>query len=230
MQPDHVEDPDGNKLDFPVTITSIRPQKKRSARFSLYQEKTYLIGVAADTLVCFRLEKGKTLTASQFQEITRVEERLAAKEYMLRLLGRRDHSSRELQVKALSKGHGEKHIHNVIEELEQKGYLNNESFARQFASDKLTINRWGPGRVRTELRKKGIDAPLADRIIRTEIEDLELKEICVDLALGRRKHFSREADPFRRKQKIAAWLQRRGFDFTTIERALPEIIKQLNVS
>lgn len=217
-------------LSFPVEITAIRPQKKRNNRFSLYQGNCFLIGVSADTLLSFRLKKGDQLTAAQFQQITDEEERRAVREYMVRLLGRRDHSGKELERKARVKGYPEKIVQHVQKELSKKGYVDDNTFASKFVTDKLKINRWGPLRIKTALLKKGIPGHTTDRILRDKIDDLELKKICVDLVLTRKSHFLRESDSFRRKQKISAWLQRKGFYYSTIEDAFPEIIKRLNVS
>ncbi|MEX0890108.1 MAG: RecX family transcriptional regulator [Balneolaceae bacterium] len=217
-------------LSFPVEITAIRPQKKRNNRFSLYQGKRFLLGVSADTLLSFHLKKGDQLSAVQFQQITDEEERRTVREYMIRLLGRRDHSGTELEQKARGKGYPEEIVQHVQHELSEKGYVDDNIFASRFVTDKLAINRWGPLRIKMALRKKGIPTHVTDRILQEKIDDLELKKICVDLVLARRKHFLRESDSFKRKQKISAWLQRKGFYYSTIEEAFPEIIKRLNVS
>lgn len=217
-------------LSFPVEITTIRPQKKRNNRFSLYQGNSFLVGVSADTLLSFRLKKGDQLTAEQLQKIKDEEETRTVRDYMIRLLGRREHSGKELERKARGKGYPAEIVQHVQQELSEKGYVNDYSFASRFVTDKLKINRWGPLRIKIALQKKGIPAHETDRILREQIDDLELKKICVDLVLTRKTHFLRETDSFRRKHKISAWLQRKGFYYSTIEDAFPEIIKQLNVS
>lgn len=217
-------------LSFPVEITAIRPQKKRNNRFSLYQENRFLLGVSADTLLSFHLKKGDQLSAEKFQKIVDEEETRAVREYMIRLLGRRDHSGNELERKARGKGFPAEIVQLVQQELSEKGYVDDDTFASRFVTDKLAINRWGPLRIKTALRKKGIPTHETDRILQEKIDDLELKKICVDLVLARKKHFLRESDSFKRKQKISAWLQRKGFYYSTIEEAFPEIIKRLNVS
>lgn len=217
------------KEGLPSTVTSIRPQKNRRGRFSLYSEKGFIIGVSTDTLVKYNLGKGVEITPFLFEQISGEEGRQTIKDYCLRLLGRREHAREELKRKAADKGFDPGQVEPVLDELARKKYIDDEKFAEKFVSDKIGIQRWGPVKIRAELKKKRISNPVIDRTISIYTDDLELIQICVDLALKRKRHFSKEPDAFKCKQKIAAYLQRKGFSFETINRALPDIIRSLNV-
>jgi regulatory protein len=144
-------------------------------------------------------------------------------------LARRDHSRHELDTKAVQKGYDPGFVTSILNELEQNGYINNMDFARKYAADKFSLQKWGPVKIRSELIRKGVDKQVIDQVLLKETEDFELNKICVDLILKRKCHFSRESDSYKRKQKIASYLQRRGFSFDTINRVLPDIINRLNV-
>jgi len=216
-------------VELPVEITAIRTQKKRKDRFSLFHQETFLIGVSGNTLAKLGIRKGTDLTPSLFSRIQQDEEREKVRDYLLRLLGRRPHAAAELNIKARQKGYDGELISDVIDELRAKQYLDDEAFARQFASDKLEFRQWGPVKVRSALVSKGVSAVVAERVTAALTEDLELKKICVDLALKRTRHFFRERDDYKRRKKVAAYLQRKGFDFETINRALPEIISRMKM-
>ncbi len=216
-------------IRLPVRITALIPQKRNPDRISLFHEGEFLLGVSASTLLRFGLTRGSEITEELFEQISREEDLGQVRETALRLLSRRDHSRGELRKKMKQRGHPENAIHSVLEELQEKGYLDDALFARKFASDQLRFRGWGPLKIRNELQRKGIPPRIIDPIVDTLANHLELKKICVDLALKRRAHFSREADPNKRRQKIAAWLQGKGFTFETIHEALPDILDRLNV-
>ncbi|MEX2600961.1 MAG: regulatory protein RecX [Balneolaceae bacterium] len=222
------EDPRSRcETELPAEITSIRPQKKRSSRFSLYHNDSFIIGVSSDTLLHFNLERGVSITDQLFREIASVEQKTSIREYLLRLLGRRDHSRQELYLKALRKGHPPSMIEEVLKHLESKRYINDTLFAEKYAVDKATLMNWGPNKIRAELKKKGIPDSISDQALKRAVEDLQQEKICVDLALKRKDHFLREQDDRKRRQKIIAYLQRRGLGYDTIRQALPEILNQL---
>jgi len=57
--------------ELPLVITSISPQKKNGDRFSLFNGKTFLIGVSSQTLLDFSIQKGMTLTRDLFHKLSR---------------------------------------------------------------------------------------------------------------------------------------------------------------
>lgn len=208
---------------LPLTITGISAQKKNNERFSLFHEGQFLTGVSAKTLTDFSIHKGVELTPLLFEEITRSEDLNAVKECCLRYLSRRDHASSELKLKLQKKGFDEPAINSVIEELSGKGYLNDEQFAVSFANEKAELNKWGPKKITAALYKKGIKKQVIERAVKKATENLQQEQICVDLALKKKHHFLREADPYKRKQKIYNYLAGRGFSNSEIKKSLPKI-------
>lgn len=209
--------------ELPLVVTDISVQKKNSNRFSLFHRQQFLMGVSSKTLVDFSLQKGVELTPSLFKKLTDSEEYQSVKESGLRYLGRRDHSSSELQQKLLKKGYPQKHVENVVQELAQKGYINDAGFAQKFATEKAELNRWGPKKIAAALYKKGLPKKIVDQVVKNVRESLPQQQICVDLALKRKNHFLREQDPYKRQQKIYRFLAGRGFNGEEIKKSLPRI-------
>jgi regulatory protein len=216
-------------LKLPVRITDIKPQKKRKDRFSLFHENQFILGVSAELLNKFDLKKGVEITPFLFDQLRYEEQRQSAKDFIIRLLGRRDHSTFELKEKAVRKGFNPDHADHILTRLEERGYLDDKEFARKFVSDKVRLSKWGPLKIKTHLRKKGVNKRDIEYALSEHTDSLELKKICVDLIGKRKEHFCRVTDDFKRTQKIAAYLQRKGFTYDTINRAMPDIIDRLNV-
>lgn len=222
--------PNDPPVELPVDVTSVQTQKKRADRVSLFHKKTFLIGLSQSVRQSFDIGVGTRLTRSLWEQICRAEERMEIRDHLLRLLGRRSHTRTELFRKGRQKNGDSELLEEELNRLEEKGYLDNAGFAKQFVHDKLHLRGWGPRKIRGELRRRGVAGPQADEAIREESDALDLTGICVDLALKRRRHFLREEEPFRRRQKIAAWLQRKGYTRESIMAAMPEILERLDES
>lgn len=219
---------DSIESKLPLTVTRITIQKKNADRFSLFHEDLFLIGISRKTLEDYSIREGISLTPLLFQKLRESEDLLAIKEACFRYLAQRDHSSFELKLKIGKKGYPESDIERVIDHLSEHGYIDDEEFVRKFVSEKIELNRWGPKKIESELFKKGIDRNIIESVLHEKTDDLQLKQICVDLVLKRKKHFLREEDPYKRKQKIYQYLAGRGFSSPVIKSSLPQITAKLN--
>jgi len=216
-------------LKLPIQITEIRIQKKNQNRFSLYHGKKFLIGVSSKTLADFSLQKGVILTPSLFTQLEQAEDYNAAKEAAFRYLGRRDHASFEIKLKLKKKGFREDLINSVLDVLLDNNFLNDESFATKFITDKSELNRWGRKKIESELYKKGIHRKTIQKTLNSFFDNLSQDQICLDLVIKRKKHFLREDDPYKRKMKIYNYLAGRGFTSSDIKKAMPKIAVELDV-
>lgn len=214
--------------ELPLTVTAIAPQKKRSDRFSLFHGKKFILGVSGQTLLDFSIQKGVEITPSLFQQLSEAGDYQKIKDSFYRYLSRRDHTSFELKQKAAQKGVPSQMVDRIIAEFQQKGLLDDNTFARKFASDKAELNKWGPLKIQQALIQKGVGRSVARKVTENLSDDLEQGQICVDLAVKRRRHFLREDDPLKRNQKIYNYLARKGYTGSVIKKALPKILEKLN--
>lgn len=223
-----VQDTDQIESNLPLPVTKIILQKTNKNRFSLFHNEIFLIGISRKTRHDFSIEEGDLLTPSLFRKLTEAENLVSIREACFRYLSRRDHTSFELKQKVGKKGYRESDIVHVIQYLAKEGYLNDEKFASKFTQEKSELNQWGPKKIRAHLFKKGIDRKIIDKIVANKTDHLQQQQICVDLVLKRKRHFLRENDNFKRKQKIYRYLAGRGFTGSVIKKSLPRIIEKLN--
>ena len=200
---------------LPAPISGIQPQKKNNFRFSVFVENQFLIGVSDSTLIKCNLSKGVVMTPFLLKEIRELEDRWAIREYFLRLLGRRDHARNELRDKALKKNFPSGHIEKILDELEEKKYINNAVFARKFARDKFEFNRWGITKIRAHLLKKGVPKADIQRAL-SEIGKENRDASMVELVRKNSRKFQREEDLIKRKKKIFDFLLRKGYESDNI--------------
>ena len=111
-----------------------------------------------------------------------------------------------------------KHFEKIIEQLINENYLNEERFARSFASGKFRINRWGKTKIIHELERRQVP-DLIIQIGLEEIDDEEYEETLKEI-LQRKKREIKEKDPWKSKQKLIAYAVQKGFDYGLARRVV----------
>lgn len=133
---------------------------------------------------------------------------ISTRERALRLLSRRALSCLELHKKLKMAGHPYEEIEETLHYCREKGYLNDELLAENYASE-LAERNLGKRRVRQQLQKKGISGDLLDQTLE-QLSDDEPERAKVALA-QKLKTLGRESDPRKRKEKCFRFLVSRGF-------------------
>ena len=135
----------------------------------------------------------------------------AAKQKAFRLLSLRPHSEKELAKKLREKGFPAVVIKETLEKLHDLKYLNDASFASQWARNLVVNKLWGNKKITSSLREKGLTADLIDSSIeqaREELPEEEAIEIIIKKKAAKRKT---SALDFKEKRKIFQSLMGRGF-------------------
>jgi regulatory protein len=96
----------------------------------------------------------------------------------------------------------------AVAELQDHGYLDDAEYARRFAEDKRTLERWGSERIGRELRRRGVDPALVEKVVASQSHRDELTAALEVLA--RRL----PAPPSDDRERDRAWrlLVRRGYE------------------
>ncbi len=207
---------------LPCLISKISVQKKNTFRFSIFIDDEFLIGVSDSTLTTFKLSKGVLLTPSLLEQIVQKESKWAIREYMIRLLGRRDHARNELRDKARKKEFPSSIVEEVLDELVEKKYINNLEFAKKFTRDKFEFNSWGANKIKAELFRKGISEKEINHALR-EIDSKKSAKTLQYLVKKNKRKFAR-AEASKRKKKIFDFLLRKGYDSNTILKQMPTLL------
>ena len=114
-----------------------------------------------------------------------------------------------------------KHAEKILEQLIKEDYLNEERYARSFASGKFRINHWGKTKIINELERRRVP-DLIIQIGLEEIDDDEYREILKEL-LERKNREIKEKDPWKRKQKLIAFAVQKGYDYGLIKQMLGNV-------
>ena len=122
----------------------------------------------------------------------------------------REHCSRDVQTKLYDWGVRNDAIDIIISQLISEDFLNEERYARAYASGKLKINHWGKHKIAYGLQMKGISKPNITLALRS-IDDEEYMHILCQLIE------KKEISTTRKDQlKTDKYLVSRGFSFEEI--------------
>jgi regulatory protein len=107
----------------------------------------------------------------------------------------------------------------VVADLADRGYVDDAAFARHWVTTRAARG-YGAGRLRAELRARGVAAPLVAAALATLERDDELAQA---RALARRRLPAlRRASPERAAARLTDQLLRRGFPGSIVTRVLRE--------
>lgn len=126
----------------------------------------------------------------------------------------RDRSQKEVETKLKEMRMIPQACEQITIQLMRENFLNEERFARSFVRGKFRIKKWGRIKIKQELKKRDISAPLIKTGF-TEIDDSEYFNTLEEVA-GKKLKLIKESNPYKKKQKLIYYLQQRGFEIPLI--------------
>lgn len=138
------------------------------------------------------------------------------------MLAMRARTEKEIRDALQRNAYPEEAIAKVIARLRDAHYLDDVSFAEQWASSR-TNRGLGTRRIRAELHRKGVSSDTIDEIVSSIDEDALFDSAWkAALKAAKGKNLSLPAE----RQKVLAALARRGFDYALSKRALERVLKE----
>jgi len=205
-----------------ITITKIERQKKKKQRYSLFNENNFIIGISEESLLEFNIYTGIELSEEALIKIERKEKYIAIREQSWRFLSRRMHSKKELSDKLKAKGYKKEDIDKIILELENKNYLNDDSFARQVVTDEINLKKNGPFLIKNKLLSQGIENSLSSAVIDELYEEKIQLQNCQYLA-SKKIGSIKNSNDISIKKKLGRYLIQKGFSWDICNKVLSEI-------
>lgn len=139
----------------------------------------------------------------------------ALRDSALQLLGRREHSRRELRTKLAAKAGSTRALEALLDALEQQGLLSDARFAAGFVRARVARGQ-GPLRIRQELVQKGVGAETV--ALALEAQETDWFELAVSV---RHKRFGADRPEHPKEYaRQARFLGYRGFSQEQVRHAL----------
>ncbi len=208
-------------------ITAIEPGR-RKGRFNVYVDGSFAVALGERVLSDLRLKVGQTFDADRLKEVAEAEEAHKALESALRLLELRARSSKEIEQRLREKGYEAEVILAAIAKLTGLGLIDDADFARQWVESRSRARPKGARLLRSELAQKGVAKNEIEEAVSkvTPGDEAEMARRALAPKVGRRALPAGKLERRAEYQRLAAFLQRRGFGWDSIKVALGEAFQE----
>lgn len=121
-----------------------------------------------------------------------------------------DRCHQEVRKKLIDIGIYGDDLEDIIVDLIEDDFLNEERFARSYARGKFRMKKWGRSRIKRELKQRRI----SDYCIRKAMEEIEEPVYMKTLEeqIFKKLATLKETEPYQQRRKIADHLIRRGYE------------------
>ena len=167
------------------------PRNSKILSISLKEKKknTYLVTttsgdrfeISEDVLIANSLHKNKKIGETELNKILFSEKYFRVKEAALVLLNYRMRSKKELRLRLIKKGYSSNMIDEAINELEKKGWIDDEKFGLAFSRDQISRNKIGPIALKYKLREFLDSIDLINQISTKIYSEIEIESIILQL-------------------------------------------------
>jgi len=198
-----------------MLITRIERQKGQPVSYHLYCDELFLFGIIEDTLVHFALQSGRDYSDGELDSIRRYDQVMLCRDQALRLLKHHSHLASELRRKLLDKNYSTTEIDAVIDYLVRNKYLNDSDYLQRFIQDEIHLKKSGPLLIRKKLYEKGVAGHVVDQRLR-ELYPQKKMQANAREWLSKKKRKLGKTDPRKLRQKLAAFLVQKGFEWDMI--------------
>ena len=134
----------------------------------------------------------------------------------------RDRSHKEVEEKLREMNMIPAAQEQIIIQLMQENFLNEERFARSFVRGKFRIKKWGRIKIKQELKLKDISNPII-KIALTEIDEDDYISTLHEVAEKKSK-LLKESDRLKKRKKLADHLLRRGYEANLVHEITDDYI------
>ncbi len=142
---------------------------------------------------------------------------------MARLCSRSEQCSSDIRKKIMAFELPEDTVDEIIKNLTEENYLDDERYAKAYAKDKFRFNKWGRVKIRHYLRMKN----LSETVIQTalnEIDEEKYKKVLIQTLKEKAKKVKKKPR-YEKMGQVIRFAQTRGFEPEIIHRYLNLVIE-----
>lgn len=202
------------------TITRLQVQKHDPERVSVFLDGEFAFGLPL--LEAAQLSKGQELSDDDIARLRAHDEASRAYNHAVRLLSRRPYSIAEVRRNLGRKDYSPAAIDTAIARLEDRGYLDDRAFADYWIENRERFKPRSARALRYELRQRGVASATIDAALH-DFDAADAAARAAQARLPRLKGLDRQT--FR--EKLGAFLGRRGFAYNTTRDVIDQIISDL---
>lgn len=196
-----------------LKITDIKQAVRNENRVNIYVNGKYAFSLDISQVVELKVKVGRELTKEEFSELKQASEFGKMYQRALEWVLVRPRSRRELRDYLMRRLKKEiKLSETVMNRLVERGYVDDEKFARYYVENRFVKKGVSERRLRQELAQKGVAREIIDEVLNRS-ERNERDEIH-KMILRKRARYDDE--------KLIAYLCRQGFSYELVKEMVVE--------
>lgn len=202
-------------------MTLLERQQNNQARVNVYLDGVFAFGL--NEVDAAHLHQGQELAEVDIAALRVQDAVIQAVDKGIRLLTYRPRSIQEVRRHLLTKGIPATTAEAALQQLASAGYLDDRAFARYWIDQRTRFKPLGPRALRYELRQKGVEALIIDELLAASVDPAATAYQAAFAQARKLRGYSRQA--FR--TKLGAFLQRRGFAYSTASDVIRQVMSEL---
>lgn len=195
-----------------MKITDIKVQTHNKERASVFVDDEYSFALDLTSVLKFGLKIGQEIDENQIEKYNYEGNYAKIRDKAMDILSKKAVTKKALLNSLIKKEYDKELCKNVIEELEEIGYIDDLSFAIRYAEDAFEFKKHGKKRIEADLYKKGISRETIDEALNECKFDFSdnIDEIIKSRFKGA------DFSDYNVKNKIIRYLAYRGYNMSDI--------------
>jgi len=209
------------------TITALTVRQHEPTRVSVFLDGAFAFGVSQELVRQWDLWVGRQLSVEDQAHLRAAEQLLTAQATALQYLAARPRTAHEVRQKLRRGGVPDQIVDQVITRLQNRGVLDDTAYTHAYLTSRLAGRGYGPQRLRQELQQRGIGRALVEDAMQQDLAVGDVLAAARAQAARRWPRLARETDRAKRRQKLWAFLRRRGFPAAIVQQVLTEMAEEI---
>ena len=197
-----------------MTVKAVVPVDKRKCKVFLGEDFAFVL--YKSEAARFHIEEENDLSEQTYEKIKEEILLKRARDRALYLLQSQGRTKAEMIQKLQKDGYPDDVIREVMSFLEEYHFVDDSSYTENYIH--VNKSRKSPRQIVFELQQKGVDKDTISRIL----EEAPINEDDTVRVLLKKKTGGQIPADWKERQKLAAFLGRKGFSFDVIQRVLRE--------
>ncbi len=197
-------------------ITDIKQQVKNTSRYSVYVDEKYEFSLSEWQLLDSGLKQGTQLSAKELDGLKQDSSYGKIIDNTFRWLAIRPRSEWEMDTYLARKSDDEQIVERVKNKLNEKGYINDLTFAQSWVESRHLTKSISKRRLKQELSQKRVSPEVIDEVVAAdEVPD---SDVLAKLIVKKQRQ-----SRYRDKDKLMGYLARQGFSYSDIKNAFIQL-------
>lgn len=197
---------------------------RKGGKFAVsFDDGTGLL-LSKEVIIDFGLRRNDEVSAETYSNLQNAQSYRDAYLAAVRLLNYRMRTRAELRSRLARKGFQTDIVQKVIRKMRDIGLIDDSRFADAFVASKIASKPVGKRELARGLREKGVSRETAAAAIEQVCDEETQIKLALDAATGKMRSLER-FDVSKRREKLVAFLARRGFDWDVIGKVTRAMLK-----